>query len=130
MFPKWCSFVGLLARQTRQFQTSAVSRAGMGQPLPKMEPITTAVSELREETWKGIRSPLCSVAPSVMMYKCSWRNWQALGMWSAGLSVFGLVAYAAKVNDKASKVPHVPKEFPFGGLETELGGLPTRPNNY
>eukprot|EP00240_Pyramimonas_obovata_P011124 CAMPEP_0118931990 /NCGR_PEP_ID=MMETSP1169-20130426/8900_1 /TAXON_ID=36882 /ORGANISM="Pyramimonas obovata, Strain CCMP722" /LENGTH=120 /DNA_ID=CAMNT_0006874573 /DNA_START=151 /DNA_END=513 /DNA_ORIENTATION=+ len=114
--------------QTRQFQTTAISRAGMGQPLPKMEPITSALPEQDELLWDdgaGIYNEECID---------NWTHlvtpWQALGMWSAGLSVFGLVAYAAKLNDKASKVPHVPKEFPFGGLETELGGLPTRPNSY
>lgn len=34
-------------------------------------------------------------------------QWEAVGMMAAGLSVFGLVALAARLNDKASKIPYV-----------------------
>jgi hypothetical protein len=34
-------------------------------------------------------------------------QWEALAMWATGLSLFGVVAYAAKINDKKSWCPHV-----------------------
>jgi hypothetical protein len=37
-----------------------------------------------------------------------------------GFGVFGLVAFAAKLNDKQSKVPFTPREFPFDNLAVEL----------
>ena len=49
---------------------------------------------------------------------------QWLGM---GLGVFGLVAFAAKLNDKQSSVPFAPKEFPFNNLAIELGRSPPPP---
>ena len=45
---------------------------------------------------------------------------QWLGM---GLGFFGLVAFAAKLNDKQSSVPFAPKEFPFNNLAVERGAV-------
>jgi len=43
-------------------------------------------------------------------------------MWlGMGLSVFGVVAFAAKLNDKASSVPFAPKEMPWDDLRLERG---------
>ncbi len=44
-----------------------------------------------------------------------------LGM---GMGAFGLIAFAAKLNDKASKVPWTPREYPYDNLRVELGGAP------
>ena len=41
-----------------------------------------------------------------------------------GLGVFGLVAFAAKLNDKQSSVPFAPKEMPFDNLRLERGYAP------
>eukprot|EP00242_Pyramimonas_sp_CCMP2087_P018521 CAMPEP_0198206862 /NCGR_PEP_ID=MMETSP1445-20131203/10389_1 /TAXON_ID=36898 /ORGANISM="Pyramimonas sp., Strain CCMP2087" /LENGTH=121 /DNA_ID=CAMNT_0043879717 /DNA_START=138 /DNA_END=503 /DNA_ORIENTATION=- len=113
--------------QTRQFQTTAASRAGMGQPMPKMEPFTTKLKEQDELLWddaSGFYNEECLDNWTHLVTK-----WEALAMWATGLSLFGVVAYAAKINDKKSWCPHVPKEFPFDNLKEELGGLPTRPQN-
>lgn len=36
-----------------------------------------------------------------------WLQWEAVGMMAAGLGIFGLLAVAARFNDKASRVPYV-----------------------
>ena len=36
-----------------------------------------------------------------------WLQWEAVGMLAAGLGIFGLLAAAARFNDKASRVPYV-----------------------
>ncbi len=43
-----------------------------------------------------------------------------LGM---GFGVFGLIAGAAALNDKAASVPFAPREYPFDNLRTEMGGV-------
>lgn len=50
-------------------------------------------------------------------------KWEAFGMLWAGLGFFGLLAAAARYNDKASRIPYVPREYPFDGLKEELGGF-------
>lgn len=34
-------------------------------------------------------------------------QWEAVGMMSAALGIFGVVAYAAKWNNKAARIPYV-----------------------
>ncbi len=41
-----------------------------------------------------------------------------------GFGVFGLVAFAAKLNDKASWVPFAPRTYPFDNLRAERGLAP------
>ena len=49
---------------------------------------------------------------------------QAASWLAAGFGVFGLIAFAAKLNDKQSKTPFTPREYPFDNLRVELGGAP------
>ena len=41
-----------------------------------------------------------------------------------GFGMYAVTAFAAKVNDKASKVPFTPRVYPFDNLRVELGGEP------
>jgi len=49
-------------------------------------------------------------------------KWEALAYLGGGFAFFGLVGLAAKYNNKASKKPYTPREFPFDNLKEELGG--------
>jgi hypothetical protein len=40
-----------------------------------------------------------------------------------GFGVFGLVAFAAKLNDKQASVPWTPRVYPFDNLRVEMGGV-------
>ena len=41
-----------------------------------------------------------------------------------GFGIFGVIAFAAKLNDKQSSVPFAPKELPFDNLRLEFGHAP------
>ena len=73
--------------------------------------------EESELTWDdGSKHPepcLDNPAPSL-------RPAQAAQWLAAGFGLFGLVAFAAKLNDKASQVPFGARVYPFDGLAAEL----------
>lgn len=56
-------------------------------------------------------------------------KYQALGSLCAGLGVFGLVGLAATINDKPSKMPYTPKQFPYDNLKAELGDHQQKPSS-
>ncbi|KAL2634054.1 hypothetical protein R1flu_005533 [Riccia fluitans] len=60
---------------------------------------------------------LDDVAPMVGKY-------EDLAMLSASLGFFTFVGYLAKWNDKASRIPWTPREYPYDNLRVELGGEP------
>ena len=80
-------------------------------------PETSEMPEESELTWDdGSLHPeptLDNPAPSL-------RPAQAAQWLAAGFGLFGLVAFAAKLNDKQSKVPFAPREYPFNSLAVEL----------
>lgn len=45
---------------------------------------------------------------------------EAASWLGAGFGLFGLIAFAAKLNDKQSKVPFAPRTYPFNNLAEEL----------
>ncbi|KAH7276317.1 hypothetical protein KP509_39G002500 [Ceratopteris richardii] len=51
-------------------------------------------------------------------------KYEALAWLCGGLSFFGLVGALAVWNDKPSKMPYAPKEYPYDNLRVELGGEP------
>eukprot|EP00244_Chara_vulgaris_P010549 TRINITY_DN486_c0_g1_i4.p1 TRINITY_DN486_c0_g1~~TRINITY_DN486_c0_g1_i4.p1 ORF type:complete len:122 (+),score=18.52 TRINITY_DN486_c0_g1_i4:171-536(+) len=99
----------------------AVIRGGGGLPVATASPPSKPLDENEELIWDdGTVNPepaLDEVAPMIGKY-------EALGYTSMGLGVFGLLITAAWYNDKASKMPYVPKEYPFDNLRVELGGEP------
>lgn len=96
-------------------------RSGMGLPVgPQIVP-DGPLDEEDELIWDdGSRHPefcLTDSAPMVGKY-------EALAWLCGGLSFFGLVGLLAVLNDKPSKMPYAPKEFPYDNLRVELGGEP------
>jgi hypothetical protein len=57
-------------------------------------------------------------------YACVRAQGQAARWLAMGFGMFGLVAAAAKVNDKQASVPWTPREYPYDNLRVELGGAP------
>jgi hypothetical protein len=79
--------------------------------------------EEAELTWDdGSKHPEPAIDdPAPQLSSAQAAKW--LGM---GFGVFGLIAGAAVLNDKASKVPWTPREYPFDNLRVELGGAPAK----
>lgn len=48
-------------------------------------------------------------------------KYEALAWLYGGLSFFAVLGFAAAVNDKASKMPLMPKVYPYDNLRVELG---------
>ncbi|CAM6095821.1 unnamed protein product [Calypogeia fissa] len=117
------NFTGLIRRAGMRSQVSAALRlrGGSGLPVGFAPPPSEALPEDAELIWDdGSPNPepcLDDVAPMVGKY-------EALGMLSAGLGFFALVGYLAAWNDKASKIPWTPREYPYDDLRVELGGKP------
>eukprot|EP00238_Polyblepharides_amylifera_P009804 CAMPEP_0196581340 /NCGR_PEP_ID=MMETSP1081-20130531/33705_1 /TAXON_ID=36882 /ORGANISM="Pyramimonas amylifera, Strain CCMP720" /LENGTH=141 /DNA_ID=CAMNT_0041901541 /DNA_START=68 /DNA_END=493 /DNA_ORIENTATION=- len=128
-----CSSIALtsakaqVAPTLRQLHVTAASRAGMGEPLPVSKPIDYELVEEDELLWddgSGFYNEECLDKWSTLIDK-----YTALMMLTGALSGFGALAYAAKLNDKKSQLPFVPKQFPFDNLKEELGGF-SIPSKY
>ncbi|KAK9698757.1 hypothetical protein RND81_08G128900 [Saponaria officinalis] len=96
-------------------------RAGMGLPVGKHivpdKPLP-ANDELMWDNGTSFPEPCIDrIAETVGKY-------EALAWLCGGLSCFAAIGVAAVLNDKASKIPFVPKVFPYDNLRVELGGEP------
>ncbi|KAL3684559.1 hypothetical protein R1sor_002581 [Riccia sorocarpa] len=117
------TFTGLIRRAGAQSQLAAASRVrgGAGLPVGTVPPPSAPLAEDEELLWDdGSPNPepcLDEVAPMVGKY-------EALAMVSAGLGFFAFLGYLAKWNDKASRIPWTPREYPYDNLRVELGGEP------
>eukprot|EP00252_Welwitschia_mirabilis_P024439 TRINITY_DN7255_c0_g1_i1.p1 TRINITY_DN7255_c0_g1~~TRINITY_DN7255_c0_g1_i1.p1 ORF type:complete len:138 (-),score=9.91 TRINITY_DN7255_c0_g1_i1:206-619(-) len=97
-------------------------RSGMGLPVGNSPPPDKPLHIQHELIWNdgsAFPEPVLDriAAPVVGKY-------EALAWCLGGLGFFGFVALLAVWNDKPSKVPWTPKEFPFDNLRVELGGDP------
>ena len=81
-------------------------------------PVTSEVAEQAELTWDdGTQHPeQCLDDPAPQL-----TAGQGAGYLAAGLSVYGFFYLAARVNDKASRVPYAPRVYPYDNLKAELG---------
>lgn len=99
----------------------SILRSGMGMPVGSMDYPKAPLPEEAELIWDdGSPYPepcLDNVAPMVDKYT-------GLAWWCAGMGFFGLVGLLAVWNDKASKIPYTPREYPYDNLHVELGGEP------
>ncbi|KAK9812973.1 hypothetical protein WJX72_006731 [[Myrmecia] bisecta] len=96
----------------------APTRGGGGGPVALGRPVSQPLPEEDELLWDdGSAHPEWCLDSFDLVSK-----WEALGMLSAGFAVFGVVWGAAALNDKASKMPYAPREYPYDNLRTELGG--------
>eukprot|EP00249_Psilotum_nudum_P036248 c6647_g1_i1 orf=333-695(+) len=96
-------------------------RSGMGMPVGRLPPPSSPLPEEDELTWDdGSAYPepcIDNIAPTVGKY-------EALAWLCGGLGFFALVGCLAVWNDKASKIPYTPREYPYDNLRVELGGDP------
>ncbi|GJP35378.1 hypothetical protein CLOM_g19895 [Closterium sp. NIES-68] len=92
-------------------QASALSlRGGAGARLGFGRPPASELPESDELTWyDGTPNP----EPATDAILPNLPSNTALQWLAAGLSVFALVGLAAVVNDKPSRIPWAPREFPF-----------------
>ncbi|DBA67864.1 TPA: hypothetical protein ACH3X2_014208 [Trebouxia sp. C0005] len=108
-----------LSRSVMASQAMAPVRSGGGGPIALGKPAAQPLTEEDELRWDdGTAHPEYCLDQFNLVGR-----WEAFGMLAAGLGVFGLVAGAASYNNKASRMPYVPREYPFDNLKEELGGF-------
>ena len=95
-----------------------MARGGAGTPVTQAAPVTSEVAEQAELTWDDgtLHPEPCLDDPAPQLTAA-----QGAGYLGAGLSVFGLFYLAARVNNKAARVPYAPRVYPYDGLKAELG---------
>ena len=102
----------------RSIHVTSVARGGAGTPVTQAAPVTSEVAEQAELTWDDgtLHPEPCLDDPAPQLTAA-----QGAGYLGAGLSVFGLFYLAARVNNKAARVPYAPRVYPYDGLKAELG---------
>ncbi|DBB03548.1 TPA: hypothetical protein ACH3X3_010891 [Trebouxia sp. C0006] len=108
-----------LSRRVMASQVMAPVRSGGGGPIALGKPAAQPLTEEDELRWDdGTAHPEYCLDQFNLVGR-----WEAVGMLAAGLGIFGLVAGAASYNNKASRMPYVPREYPYDNLKEELGGF-------
>eukprot|EP00897_Mesotaenium_endlicherianum_P003493 jgi/Mesen1/3171/ME000184S02236 len=113
------AFAGTFGRTLLSPRNVMATRGGAGMRLGTYPPPSQPLPESDELIWDDgnpIPEPcLDVVAPHISANK-------GLAMLCGGLSVFVAIGYLAKYNDKASRIPWTPREYPYDNLRVELGG--------
>ncbi|KAJ4956124.1 hypothetical protein NE237_012907 [Protea cynaroides] len=105
----------------RSVATSLRLRSGMGLPVGKHIVPDKPVPVNDELVWdNGTPFP----EPAIDRIADTVGKYEALAWLCGGLSFFASLGLLAVLNDKASKIPYVPKVYPYDNLRVELGGEP------
>lgn len=108
-----------LSRRVMASHALTPTRSGGGGPIALGRPASQPLTEEDELRWDdGTANPEYCLDQFNLVGR-----WEAVGMLAAGLGVFGLIGGAARYSDKASRMPYVPREYPYDGLKEELGGF-------
>ncbi|KAK2649113.1 hypothetical protein Ddye_016602 [Dipteronia dyeriana] len=114
-------FMGANGVLGRSVSSSLRLRSGMGLPVGKHIVPNKPLEVNDELVWdNGTSLP----EPCIDRIADTVGKYEALGWLLGGLSCFGSLGLLVVWNDKASKVPFVPKVYPYDNLRVELGGEP------
>ncbi|KAL3155812.1 hypothetical protein ABBQ32_012825 [Trebouxia sp. C0010 RCD-2024] len=92
-----------LSRRIMASRAVVPTRSGGGGPIALGKPASQPLTEEDELIWDdGTANPEYCLDQFNLVGR-----WEAFGMLAAGLGFFGLVALAARLNDKASRMPYV-----------------------
>jgi hypothetical protein len=117
------SLAKLLGRRLVQDRMAAAGamRAGMGLPVGTGVPPRHQLPESDELTWDD-GTPHPEPCPDIIAPHIS--DTGALGLLLTGMGLFLSIGLLAAYNDKASRIPWTPREYPYENLRVELGGDP------
>ncbi|KAI5655684.1 hypothetical protein M9H77_32871 [Catharanthus roseus] len=106
---------------SRSVDSSLRLRSGMGLPVGKHIVPDKPLPVNDELVWdNGTPFP----EPCIDRIADTVGKYEALAWWASGLGFFVTLGLLARWNDKASKIPYVPKVYPYDNLREELGGEP------